>query len=119
MPSQAKRKILCVCDQGNNRSVHFAHPLKYWGNDVIACGLNNSVDTLDMLFSWAELIIITQEAMRARVPAAEQHKVHVFEVGPDTYPRPFNPILASRVRQFLEQNRALLNNHSRGDQPSA
>jgi hypothetical protein len=31
-------KILCVCDQGNNRSVHFAHNLKYWGNDCIPIG---------------------------------------------------------------------------------
>lgn len=55
-------KILCVCDQGNNRSVQFAHLLKYWGHDTISVGIKTtSKETLDMLFKWADKIIVTED----------------------------------------------------------
>jgi len=53
-------KILTVCDFGNNSSANLAHPLKYWGNDVIVVGANKqSLDTFEMLYKWSDNIICT------------------------------------------------------------
>ena len=103
-----KTRILCVCDEGNNRSVHLAHPLKYWGNDVLVLGLNNATTTQEMLFAWADIIILTQETQRTSVPTVYEPKVHVFNVGADKYPRPFNPVLQVLVKRYLEENKAWL-----------
>lgn len=53
------KKILCVCDIGISRSVHFASRLKYVA-DSLAVGLNTTTpETLDMLCKWADTIIVT------------------------------------------------------------
>jgi len=104
-------KILVCCDHGNNRSVHFAHRLKYWNNDVLAAGLDkNSQTTLRMLCEWADLIIITEESQKYKVHAEFDPKIKLFDVGPDTYPRPFNDELLAKVKEFLEDNKELLKN---------
>jgi galactitol-specific phosphotransferase system IIB component len=95
-------KILTVCDQGCNRSVMFAHLLKYWNNDTIPIGLKNtSNETLTMLFNWAEIILLT--AKDQKVPPKFEHKVLLCDVGPDTYPRPFNKDLHEKVKRYLDQ----------------
>jgi galactitol-specific phosphotransferase system IIB component len=100
-------KILTVCDQGNNRSVQFAHLLKYWGNDCITAGLKtNSPETLDMLFQWADIIITTDDTQQ--IPEQYQAKVKLLDVGPDKYPRPFNPELNAMVKRILEENKLWL-----------
>ena len=102
-------KILTVCSQGNNRSVHFAHALKYWNNDVIAIGVDNtSIPTLEMLFGWADVIIKTEDGQF--VPPQYEDKVRLFDVGPDTYKRPFNPELHVKVKRILEENKEWLKN---------
>lgn len=104
-------KILCLCDHGNNRSVHFAHQLKYWDHDVIAAGLDkNSAVTLSMLYAWADVIIITAEFQREKLPKyyRDDPKVKLFSVGPDIYPRPFNPILLELVKKILKENESWL-----------
>lgn len=104
-------KIVVVCEQGNNRSVHFAHLLKYWNNDVLTGGLKtNSEETLKMLYEWAETIILTEKIQENKIPEKYQDKVVVFEVGPDTYHRPFNAELNLKVRKFLDDNKEWLKN---------
>jgi hypothetical protein len=56
-------RILCLCDEGVNRSVTIAHQLKYLGHDVLSAGLKtNSVDTLMTLAKWADHVIYTEPA---------------------------------------------------------
>lgn len=97
------KKILVVCDHGNNRSVHFAHHLKYLDYDVLTAGLlKNSPDTLDMLYRWADTIITT--AAYQHIPDTYASKVTLWDVGKDTYPRPFNPELRQLVRDIIKNN---------------
>lgn len=98
-------KILTVCDQGNNRSVQFAHLLKYKykGSDTIPVGLSShSKETLEMLFKWADVIILTDRVQK--VPDEYKDKVKVWDVGEDRYPRPFNPELHQLARKLIEEN---------------
>jgi predicted protein tyrosine phosphatase len=93
-------KVLAVCDQGNNRSVTVAAVLKYRpGMDVLTAGLQtNSGPTLVMLCNWADIIITT--ARDQKVPC-HQEKVRLCDIGPDVYPRPFNPQLLRKVRLLV------------------
>ncbi len=105
-------KLLILCDQGNNRSVQFAHLLKYWGNDCIAAGTEtNSKETLKMLCNWADKIILTSHLIEGGVIELGSQpvgKIVVFDVGPDTYPRPFNPVLHAMAKHILEANKSWL-----------
>ena len=106
-------KILCVCDKGVNRSVHFASQLKWWGNDTIAIGLDNTTpETLNMLYAWADKVIITEPNQQLKLPPIDD-KVVLFNVGQDTYHRPFNPELLGKVKKFLEDNKHWLQ-HTNG-----
>ena len=98
-------KILTVCDQGNNRSVQFAHLLKYLKNDTIPIGLKTTTkETLDMLFEWADTIILTEEKQRDDIPETYHDKIRVWDVGPDNYPRPFNKELYEMARKIIKDN---------------
>ena len=100
-------KILVTCDHGNNRSVHFAHLLKYWDNDVIPIGLEvTTKETLDMLFDWADIIVTT--AKDQVIPKEYADKVELLDVGADTYPRPFNPELHKKAKELIFANKNLL-----------
>lgn len=90
-------KILCVCNEGNNRSVTVAHQLKYLGHDCIPVGLStNSQSTLELLCEWADHIIVTDSEQQ--VPPQHQSKVRLWDIGPDVFPRPFNKTLLAVVR---------------------
>ena len=87
--------------------MQFAHLLKYWKHDVIPIGLNNtSKETLEMLYKWAEKIILTDYALR--VPDEYSSKVKMWDVGGDIYPRPFNLDLHVKAKQILEDNKSWL-----------
>jgi len=106
-------KILTVCDQWNNRSVMFAHLLKYWGNDCIPVWLKTtSPETLKMLYEWADLIILTEEIQREYISLEPDNwkKIILLNVWPDIYPRPFNKELHEKVKKLLEENKTLLKN---------
>lgn len=96
--------ILTICDQGNNRSVQFAHLLKYKysGSDVIPAGLNLSHQTLKMLCNWADIIILTDKLQK--IPDEYIGKIKVWDVGEDHYPRPFNSELNRLARKIIEEN---------------
>lgn len=98
-------KILTVCDQGINRSVQFAHLLKYLKHDTLPVGLKTtSAETLQMLYQWADVIILTEEKQLMEIPGDYHKKVKVWDVGPDNYPRPFNPELNAIARRFIKEN---------------
>jgi len=102
-------KILTVCDQGNNRSVNFAHLLKYWNNDVIPIGLDTtSQETLEMLYDWADYIILTEAIQKYKMPEEYNNKIKILDVGADNFPRPFNIELNSKVKRLLEENKSWL-----------
>ena len=106
-------KILTICDQWNNRSVHFAHPLKYWGNECISIWIKNTgPETLSMLYNWADIIICTEKEQTAHLSLIWKfkEKVLLLDVGPDNYPRPFNKELHEKVRKLLEENKNILKN---------
>src|SRR2546421_9718227 len=97
-------RILCLCSEGNNRSVTIAHQLKYLGHDCLAAGTRtNSPETLTMLCEWAERIITTDSTQA--VPGEHGAKVELWDIGPDRYPRPFNAQLLRIVRGHVERNR--------------
>jgi len=90
------KKILCVCEQGNNRSVHLSYVLRYRGYDAIPIGLKtSSKETQDLLFKWADIIISTE--------SIDNPKVLLFNVK-DNFPRPLNKDLLRIIKQFAEEN---------------
>lgn len=101
-------KILVVCDQGNNRSVMVAHHLKYWGHDVLTAGLKtNSLETIAMLYDWANRIILTEpQQMIATTDTDFLKKFQLWNIGPDHFPRPFNPELNAIVKRFTKEHEA-------------
>lgn len=104
-------KVLVVCDEGNNRSVTIAGQLKYWYHDVLTAGLaRNSPETIKMLCDWADRIIITHT--NQPIPPDFSEKVQLWNLGPDTYPRPFNPNLLQKVRTLMQEHRDEYRNDS-------
>lgn len=108
-------KVLVICDQGNNRSVTIAGQLKYWGHDVIPVGLQtNSVETLHMLAAWADRIIFTErgqvmpvgDSMGLDEMSEAMAKMQLWDVGPDTYPRPLNKELLAKVKRLMQEHKA-------------
>ena len=90
-------KILTVCSQGLMRSVALADVLKlhFEPVDVIPIGSAknaNSAETLQMLCDWADHIVLMephyQQRLEQRMEVAnlqDEYRIHVCNVGPDTY----------------------------------
>lgn len=97
-------RILCVCDEGCNRSVHIAHLLKFRGHDTIPVGVNTaSPDTLAMLERWADLIIITDPEQSKRLdPRNDRMWLWPLE---DGYKRPFNPQQHRQILRLIDDHR--------------
>ncbi len=102
--------ILTVCAEGNNRSVTLAHFLKYQGHDVIPIGTKRaSTSTCYMLFNWADKIITvdkgTYELCRTLFDDPSfVGKLAIWDIGPDSYPRPFNRELFKICKRLVDQN---------------
>lgn len=84
------KKILCLCRGGCSRSVGLSNYLKYGhGHDAIAAGFEgNSAETLNMLFNWAEIIVVMREFFQKYIPDKYKSKIRFIEVGEDTYFEP-------------------------------
>jgi hypothetical protein len=76
-----------MCYGGNVRSVSLAFILKYEHNqDAMACGHHsNSPETREMMYKWADYIIIMQAYMKEHVPAEYHSKLRVVDVGEDRF----------------------------------
>jgi predicted protein tyrosine phosphatase len=100
-------KILCCCSEGANRSVTLAHILRYAPDfETMTVGLKyNSDATVMMMFEWADKILLVERWMITLVPKRYEHKVKIVDIGPDIYPRPYNPELYAKIKRLLEKDR--------------
>lgn len=118
------KRILIVCDEGNNRSVTIAGQLKYWGHDTLTVGLNRNTDATigGLADGWAESIILTSNNQLAKFRIACRRmfagwnrgrdawtriepKIQIWELGPDTYNRPYNKELLAIVKTHINKHR--------------
>lgn len=84
------RRVLCVCQGGNVRSVALATRLKQkYRVDALACGVEkNSAETLTMLCEWADVIVPMSEPVSVCIPGQFARKMHICDVGPDRFGSP-------------------------------
>lgn len=96
-------KVLCVCSRGNSRSVALGWMLKDgMAFDAIAMGIDaNSEDTKNMLYDWADHIIIVDRELLDKFPERYKNKLKVFDVGGDRFFRGFEPELIDIYKKYL------------------
>jgi len=99
-------KVLCVCRNGNSRSVALAWLLKHkHGQDALAMGLRkNSHETQALLYKWADLIILTASKYAEEIPEAFRAKLRVWDVGPDTYFQGFSQELLAQYEVYMKRD---------------
>jgi len=96
-------KVLVVCDHGNNRSVTIAGQLKYWKHDVLSVGLAvTSEETIRMLLVWCDRVITTDSGQLDSLPVGFDGKHQLWDLGPDVYPRAYNPELLKMVKVLMQ-----------------
>ena len=109
---QARLKVVTMCQGGHVRSVGLKYLLRYkYGHDVIACGWEgNTEETRDLLFSWADYIVVMQASMVQHVPTKhhqrddQSRKLFCYDVGEDRYGNPFHPELQSALKGMIERH---------------
>ncbi len=99
-------RILCICEHGNNRSTNLATRLRYeYYAETIPIGTKRvSNKTMRMLCEWADYIIVVEARLVTDVLSEYKEKLQVWEIGPDTYPRPYNAELDAIVRKLVQAN---------------
>lgn len=97
-------RILCVCSQGNKRSVFTRFILNH-SHDALAMGVNvNSPETIRMLSEWAEVILLAHPKMKKSIPVKCQGKVDDrFTIGDDIYPETITGVLKDEVYLKLKR----------------
>lgn len=97
-------KYLIVCDGGNVRSNALGYHLKWQHNrEAIAVGrLYMSPETMEMLTSWADRIVLMQPHMTESIPVEYVDKVIVADVGPDRFGIYIHPELNEMVVQAAQ-----------------
>ena len=92
-----------MCEGGNVRSVGLGWALKCRGQDALAIGWRFvSPETKDMLFKWADYIVVMQAKFKEYVPDEFLGKCRVVDVGEDNYGNPFHETLQNFVQQVAE-----------------
>lgn len=98
-------KLVTLCSQGLSRSVTAKWLLQFRDHEVLAAGSDSlSQDTLQMLYAWADRVIVLDKALLpdAEVPAS---KLLLWDVGPDRFhvkhEAKFNPELVGILRGYL------------------
>ena len=101
------KKLLCVCQQGNIRSVALARLLKSEGNDTIACGVNaNSQETLKMLCEWADKVLVVENSLANGLPKGFEDKIVQMNIGGDIWNNTHHPDLELVVRNCYYAKKA-------------
>jgi len=109
-------RIVTMCQGGHVRSVALKYLLKYeHGHDVIACGWeSNPLSTREMLFEWADFIVIMQPEFVRYVPK-EYHnhgdgtrKLFCYDVGNDRFHNPFHSELQKMLRSMIVRHKLFL-----------
>lgn len=77
-------KILCICANGNSRSVALAYILKEeLGHEAIAVGFYTAKkETRKMLCEWADRIIVCYRGKQHWIEEEYRHKLKIYDVGP-------------------------------------
>lgn len=99
-----RKKILCVCSAGLVRSAALKDGI-FWGwnqMDVINCGVDgNGDDTLDMLYKWADVILVVADNILPFIPQEFRSKTKVVPIGEDEYGNPGSLELKRKVESLL------------------
>lgn len=95
-------KILCVCENGNVRSVGTRRRLARRGyRNVIATGAANTApETLRFLVDWADRILIAEPRFADLLPPTDKIDAR-FTIGPDVFGRSDNQQLQDIVKEQL------------------
>ena len=104
-------KILTVCRAGLVRSVSLADVLKlhFKPTDVLPVGKDfNSEETKQMLFEWADKIIVMETHYKDSIPQEYWDKLLVCDVGADRYGSSKHPELIDQVFRWVRENKQLL-----------
>jgi predicted protein tyrosine phosphatase len=97
-------KVLTVCERGLNRSVTAQYLLQRDQHEVISAGiLTLSDETMQLLYDWADKVVLLDGRYRDQIPA---EKLVLWDVGPDIFDHHFNIDLV-RILRTLKQGRAL------------
>ena len=98
-------KILCVCSRGNSRSVALAWILKdHLHLDALAMGIDtNSEETKNVLYDWADRIILVDKIFEERIPKEYKTKLKIFDVGGDRFFRGFEPELLQIYINYINK----------------
>jgi len=104
-------KIVTTCQGGHVRSVALKYLLTYkYGHEVLACGWeSNKEDTRNMLYEWADVIVIMQAEMEKYVDPkhhndGERRKLYCYDVGEDVYGNPFHPTLQQSLDHMIQSH---------------
>jgi hypothetical protein len=98
-------RFLCVCEAGTVRSGAAAHGLKYYfGQEALtASHAKLKDDTLEMLCTWADRIVLMQPKFGDRISDQFKNKVKVLDVGQDTWGNPLDKGLMDKVLDLLQE----------------
>jgi len=96
-------RILCMCEGGNVRSVACAYVLKYkYGQDALAISSRkNNLETHQLLWGWADRIIVMQPEFKNYILPKHHHKVMIYDVGPDQWGNCLHPDLLEIIESHI------------------
>lgn len=104
-------KVVTVCQGAHVRSVALKYLLTYkYSHEVLACGWeSNTPETRNMLFEWADIIVIMQKKFEKYIPEkyrddGDRRKLYCYDVGEDRYGNPFHPELQQMLIQMIEKH---------------
>ena len=98
-------KILCICQQGNSRSVGLAFLLKNMGHDAVAIGIHSARrSTRRMLCKWADKIILVVPKYEHWIKPEFKHKLLLWDVGRDIYFAGWKNDLLEKYQQFMKDD---------------
>ena len=104
-------KVLTLCQQGAVRSVTLAWVLrvKYKLDTIPQSYQRCSKETLEMLYEWADKIMVVEEDMKDEVPEPYYtDKTVVVDIGPDIWKQSLHPDLVDKIVKLLDSNKKLL-----------
>jgi hypothetical protein len=102
-------KVLCCCEGGNTRSVTLATLLKYYfrpsaGHDALAMAIGkNSPATKEMLYGWADRILVVDEGFVDDIPPEYRSKVTTIPIGRDNWGMSMHPELVPLAIRLLQE----------------